>query len=223
MKKINLLLIIQVQIIFVLVIYLLVEKEGPGDIENKAKIEKIQDKLRNGELELLQPLENEISLGEHDSTLRVVFYSRPDCKYCDQFLKEVYPNIKTDYLDKGYVTLAIRYLTHPSKPKSLYATKCAHLAHEYGLTDAYLDFSGSIFPDLDTLKYHEFMINAGVPQSSFESFMRDQEIEEQIVRNASIARGLGISQTPTIYFGERKVVGNKDYSRIKTLIEEQLQ
>lgn len=223
MKKVNIFLIIEVQVILVLVIYLIiVNGKNPDTQSTQFKADESQSFDLDREVGLIYPLDDDITIGNPDSPLRLIFYSRPDCKYCDEFFEETYPRIKDEYIDQGKVSFSVRFLTHSSKPQSLYITKCAYLANEFSFIDAYFDFAHSLFPELDTTKYRSFMLLNGVPESTFDLFMQDTEVEERILRNASIARGAGVIQTPTMFVGEIKIIGKRDYHKVESLIEEQL-
>lgn len=78
----------------------------------------------------------EMSMGEPGAPITLVEYAMFSCPHCADFMKEVFPQIKANYIDTGKVRLVFRevYFNAPS----LWAALIAHCAPEdryFGIVD----------------------------------------------------------------------------------------
>ena len=48
---------------------------------------------------------NSIVEGKKGSRVNIIVYESLTCSHCANFHKKVYPDIKTDYIDKGFVRI----------------------------------------------------------------------------------------------------------------------
>ncbi|MEY3196703.1 MAG: hypothetical protein RLZZ59_69 [Pseudomonadota bacterium] len=60
------------------------------------------------DMEIFKPQPNDILLGSPDSKVIIVEYSSPTCPHCSYYHKEIYPQIKTKYIDSGKVAYILR-------------------------------------------------------------------------------------------------------------------
>ena len=62
--------------------------------------------------------------GNHDAKIKLIIYESLTCGHCADFHKNVYPDLKKDFIDKGNVK--IEYRSFPLDMAALNASKIAH-------------------------------------------------------------------------------------------------
>ena len=65
----------------------------------------------NGECvpkETFEVAATDYAIGKPDAPLTIIEYASMTCIYCARFSRDVYPTLKSDYIDKGYVRYVFR-------------------------------------------------------------------------------------------------------------------
>lgn len=214
-KNIKLLLIIQLQVLVVLVIVLLF------------KVNKLDDKVHNTnkfvynllteqkKLEQNKIVENDLVIGDEKAPKTIIMYTRFDCSVCMNFFTDVYPEIYTQFIEKGELRFVVRNLVHPSKKETLYFSKCALLAHYNGFFNEYMEGVAQIGSSLDTLAVEQIMLENLECEDDLYAFINDKGREQQMFDIAQEHRSSGISATPTFFMGTKKVVGHRKFGFFK--------
>ncbi|PZQ52125.1 MAG: thiol-disulfide oxidoreductase [Rhodovulum sulfidophilum] len=78
----------------------------------------------------------EMAMGDPDAPITMIEYAMFTCPHCADFVKNVYPRIKEDYVDTGKVRLVFRevYFNAPSLWAALIA-RCAPADRYFGVAD----------------------------------------------------------------------------------------
>ena len=66
--------------------------------------------------------------GNHDAKIKLIIYESLTCGHCADFHKNVYPDLKKDFIDKGKVK--IEYRSFPLDMAALNASKIAHCKND---------------------------------------------------------------------------------------------
>ena len=66
--------------------------------------------------------------GNHDAKIKLIIYESLTCGHCADFHKNVYPDLKKDFIDKGNVK--IEYRSFPLDMAALNASKIAHCKND---------------------------------------------------------------------------------------------
>jgi protein-disulfide isomerase len=166
---------------------------------------------------------SDIVIGDTNAPVTIFIYSRFDCSACNDFFEKNYNRLKNEFIDNGAVKLVIRYLVHSSKEESLYATKCAYYAYENGLFDSYIDQMSAHYPDLDTVVIRNSLLDLTSTDNYLDNYLKDNTIEDQLLKSTINIRNAGIHATPTIFINNTKLVGNRRYAKIKEIIWSELE
>ena len=66
--------------------------------------------------------------GDKNAKIKLIIFESLTCSHCANFHKDVYPNLKTDFLDTGYAS--IEYRSFPLDMAALNASKIAHCKND---------------------------------------------------------------------------------------------
>ena len=71
-----------------------------------------------------------ISEGDPNAKINIITYESLTCSHCADFHKNVYPNLKTEFIDKGLVKIEFRHF--PLDISALNASQCSSLKNIFG-------------------------------------------------------------------------------------------
>jgi protein-disulfide isomerase len=152
------------------------------------------------------------AIGAADAKVTVVEYASMTCGHCASFHKNVFPKLKTKYVDTGKVRFIMReFPLDDLAAAASMLSRCAggtDVAKSYDLTailfekqEEWAFVRGNPVP-----KLFEIAKQAGFTQESFDKCLTDQKLLEQIT--AGRERGsakFGVSSTPTFFINGKKL------------------
>lgn len=159
--------------------------------------------------ELMQPgALPEKSIGSPTAPVTVVEYASMTCGHCATFHKQVYPHLKTKYIDTGKVRLILREF--PLDPLAAAAFMLARCAPE----DKYFDMVSLFFDSQPVWTRTEQPVDAlfnlskqaGFTQESFKQCLTNQTLLDGV--NAVKDRGaekFKVDATPTFFVNGQRV------------------
>jgi protein-disulfide isomerase len=155
----------------------------------------------------------EMALGNPDAKLTVIEYASVTCPGCAYFHEEVYPQLKTDYIETGKINFIFREF--PTAPQQLsylgfILSRCA--ADDKG-SEAYFAMINTLFKNQRTwvsqtaseelLKYAG---QAGLTKEAFEACIAREDIIEAINDNITTGRTEdNVDSTPTFVLNGEKM------------------
>jgi protein-disulfide isomerase len=154
----------------------------------------------------------------------IIEYASVTCPHCAVFHKEVYPALKTKYIDTGKVRLVFREF--PTSPANA-AIAGFMLARCSG--DKYFPLVDAMFEQQQTWVGNPYqgLLNiarqAGITQDAFETCLKDRKLAGDITDVAR--RGVekfGVESTPTFFINGVKIVGTRPLAEFEKTIEAQL-
>lgn len=211
-------LILEIQIILLLVIIAMLKLNSlDTKVFNTNKF--IHEVLVDKRIETLNILkDSDIMLGKMDAPVTLIVYSRFDCSACNDFFAGTYESLKTDFIDKGLVKLIVRYLVHPSKKNTLYATKCAYYVNQSAKYDQFVKQLCIDYPRLDTVSMKSWTIAMTKKPEAFQAFINDISTTKNLIRSAATIRASGIRETPVLFINNQWITGNPDYNELSRII-----
>lgn len=144
--------------------------------------------------------------GKADAPVTIVEYASMTCSHCAAFHRDVYPTLKTNYIDSGKAKFILREF-----PLDPLATAAFMLARNAGdKRDAVVDL---LFAQQKNWAFVEKPLDGlasvlkltGLGQQAFEAVLKDEKLYENVnkVRDRA-AEKFGINSTPTFFInGER--------------------
>ena len=173
--------------------------------------------------------ENEVKRiyeGKEDSKITILLYESLTCSHCAKFQSDIYPELKKNFIDKGFVKL--EYRNFPLDLAAFNAAKAAHCKISNGeeiLHFLYKNQSewvkGETIEDLNTnlekiLKSKNFGIdyNKCINNKNIEDFVLEDRIEG--------VKKYNVSATPTLIINGKKFEKSLTYKNLEKTLEKLL-
>ena len=162
--------------------------------------------------ELMKPSDlADFAMGPADAKVTIIEYASMTCPHCARFYKEVFPALKSKYIDTGKVRFIFR--DFPLNPRAFGGSMLARciggdkgLALVETLFDKQADWAFVESNPQQAL--FDVSKQAGFTQESFEKCLTDQKLFEQLTamqrRGADVFK---VASTPTFFVNGKRMVG----------------
>ena len=164
-----------------------------------------------------------ITEGNVDAKVKLIVFESLTCSHCADFHKNVYPSLKTDFIDKGLILIEFR--NFPLDMAAFNASKIAHckndgnseiLHHLYKNQSSWV--RGNTIEDLN--KNLKNVIQESGFKLDFEKCIANSEIEDFILEDRiNGAKNYKIEATPTLIINGEKFENTSNYKKLKKYIE----
>ena len=154
--------------------------------------------------------EDDIVMGDSNAPVTIIEYASMTCSHCADFHKNVYPEIKKNYIDTGKVKLVLR--AFPLDRVALQASKMATCAGK----DRFYKFTDVLFTTQSNWAFSknhlEVLSNigklGGLDGAEFDKCLADTDLETRIMQGKlNAARVLGVRATPSFFINGHKYKG----------------
>ena len=164
-----------------------------------------------------------ISEGDESAKIIIITYESLTCSHCADFHKNVYPDLKKDFIDKGLVKIEFRHF--PLDIAAFNASKISQCKNDGKSDLLHILYSGQQkwakgkTPEEATRYLKKFLISEGVSME-FEKCLSDK-ITEDFVLNDRIegVKKYKVNATPTIIINDKKFDKALNYKNIKKYLE----
>ena len=166
---------------------------------------------------------NRIISGNENAKITIIAYESLTCSHCANFHKDVYPQLKKDYIDTGLVKLEFRHF--PLDVAAFNAAKISQCKEEQSLEILESLYSnqqawvkGSTIEEVnENLK--KFLINEGF-NISYENCINNKEIEDFVLNDRiEGTKNFKVNATPTIIINNEKFEKTLNYKNLKKTLE----
>ena len=174
--------------------------------------------------------ENKIlNIGDKNAKITVKVFSSLTCPHCASFHKNIFENLKKEYIDKGKVKFE-----HHSFPLDLAALNAEIIVRCHTNTDSKFQLLDEIYKEQnqwavgsDIKVINESIKNIGLKSGLSKNKMNkclDNENSQDEILNERIEaqKKYKIQSTPTIFINEKKYNGEHQYKPFKKEIEKNL-
>ena len=161
--------------------------------------------------------------GSVDAKVKIIVFESLTCSHCADFHKNVYPSLKTDFIDNGLISIEFR--NFPLDIAAFNASKIAHcrndgkseiLHHLYNNQSSWV--RGSTIEDLN--KNLKKVVQESGFKLDFDKCIADSKIEDFILEDRiDGAKNYKIEATPTLIINGEKFENAKNYKKLKKYIE----
>ena len=161
--------------------------------------------------------------GSVDAKVKIIVFESLTCSHCADFHKNVYPSLKTDFIDNGLISIEFR--NFPLDIAAFNASKIAHcrndgkseiLHHLYNNQSSWV--RGSTIEDLN--KNLKKVVQESGFKLDFDKCIADSKIEDFILEDRiDGAKNYNIEATPTLIINGEKFENTKNYKKLKKYIE----
>ena len=161
--------------------------------------------------------------GSPDAKIQLIIYESLTCSHCADFHKNVYPDLKENFIDKGYVKIEFR--NFPLDLAALNASKIAHCKND-GKSDI-LHFlfenqeqwaKGSKIEDINSnlkkiLDSEKYGIN-------IDKCINNKKVEDHILEDRiNAVKKFKLNSTPTLIINNKKFDKPLNYKNLKKTLE----
>ena len=164
-----------------------------------------------------------ITEGNENAKIEILVYESLTCPHCATFHKEIYPDLKKDFIDKGLVK--IEFKNFPLDLAALNASKIAHCKND-GKPDIlhFLYANQDIWTKGETIEEINLnlkkIINKGNFGINFKKCINNKKIEDHILEDRiESVKKFEINSTPTLIINNKKFDKPLNYKNLKKTID----
>jgi protein-disulfide isomerase len=161
--------------------------------------------------------------GKEEAKITIIAFESLTCSHCADFHKNVYPNLKKDFIDKGLVKIEFRHF--PLDIAAFNASKVAQCNNDGNSDLLHILFSGQKkwargkTPEDATEYLKKFLINEGI-NLDFEKCLNDKNIENYVLNDRiEGVKKFKVNATPTIIINDKKFDKALNYKNLKKSLE----
>jgi len=164
-----------------------------------------------------------ISEGSVDAKIKLIVFESLTCSHCADFHKKVYPGLKENFIDKGYVY--IEFKNFPLDMAAMNASKIAHcrndgsstvLHHLFENQDKWL--KGKNIEELN--QNIKKFIDKSALELDVDKCLSNKEIEDHILEDRiEGAKKYKLEATPTLIINGEKFDNPTNYKKLKKFLE----
>lgn len=165
---------------------------------------------------------SEPTLGSKDAKVTIVEYSDFQCPFCERFVTQSFPQIKTDYIDTGKVKLVFRQFPlsfHPFAQKAAEASLCAD---EQG---KFWDYHDKLFANQQKITVpdlKQYAADLKLDTTKFNDCLDNNKMADKVKQQSTSGGSYGVSGTPSFFVNGNLFVGAQPFAAFKQKIDAEL-
>ena len=161
--------------------------------------------------------------GNDNAKITIIAYESLTCSHCASFHKEIYPNLKKDFIDTGLVKIEFRHF--PLDVAAFNASKISQCKQDQGLEILETLYSnqqawvkGNTVEEANNY-LKAFLRNEGY-NIDFEKCINNKKIEDFILNDRiDGSKKFKVNATPTIIINNEKFEKSLNYKNLKKTLE----
>ena len=161
--------------------------------------------------------------GNKNAKITIIAYESLTCSHCADFHKNVYPQLKKEYIDTGLAKIEFRHF--PLDIAAFNASKIAQCKNDQSLEileSLYLNqqtwVKGSTVESINN-NLRKFIENEGF-KINFEKCINNKKIEDFVLNDRiEGAKNFKVNATPTIIINDKKFEKSLNYKNLKKNLE----
>ena len=164
-----------------------------------------------------------ISVGEKNAKITIIAYESLTCGHCADFHKNVYPDLKKDFIDKGLLKIEFRHF--PLYIAAFNASKIGQCRNDGNADVLSILFLGQKkwargkTPEEATSYLKKFLEDEGV-NVDFKKCLNDKGIEDYVLNDRiEGVKKFKVNATPTIIINDKKFEKALNYKNLKKYLE----
>ena len=166
---------------------------------------------------------NRIIAGNKDAKITIITYESLTCSHCADFHKDIYPQLKKDYIDTGLAKIEFRHF--PLDVAAFNASKVSQCKSDQSLEILESLYSnqqewvkGNTAEEINN-NLKKFLENEGF-KIDFEKCINDKEIEDFVLNDRiEGVKKFKVNATPTIIINDKKFEKTLNYKNLKKSLE----
>ena len=161
--------------------------------------------------------------GNINAKIKLIVYESLTCSYCADFHKEIYPELKKDFIDKGLISIEFR--NFPLDLAAFNASKVAHCKNDGKSEILHFLFEkqkewvrGETIEDLN--KNLKKLINEKDFGIDFDKCISNTVVEDHVLNDRiNAVKKYDIQATPTLIINDKKFDNPQNYKKLKKTLE----
>ena len=161
--------------------------------------------------------------GNVNAKITIIAYESLTCSHCADFHKDVYPQLKKNYIDTGLAKIEFRHF--PLDIAAFNASKISQCKQNQGLnileslySDQQAWVKGSSIEEIN--KNLKKFINQKGFDIDFDKCINNKEIEDFVLNDRiEGAKNFDVNATPTIIINDKKFDKSLNYNNLKKFLE----
>jgi len=161
--------------------------------------------------------------GNINAKIKLIVYESLTCSHCADFHKEIYPELKKDFIDKGLISIEFR--NFPLDLAAFNASKVAHCKNDGKSEILHFLFEkqkewvrGETIEDLN--KNLKKLINEKDFGIDFDKCINDTVVEDHVLNDRiNAVKKYDIQATPTLIINDKKFDNPQNYKKLKKTLE----
>ena len=161
--------------------------------------------------------------GNINAKIKLIVYESLTCSHCADFHKEIYPELKKDFIDKGLISIEFR--NFPLDLAAFNASKVAHCKNDGKSEILHFLFKkqkewvrGETIEDLN--KNLKKLINEKDFGIDFDKCINDTVVEDHVLNDRiNAVKKYDIQATPTLIINDKKFDNPQNYKKLKKTLE----
>ena len=161
--------------------------------------------------------------GKENAKITIIAYESLTCSHCANFHKDVYPQLKKEYIDTGLAKIEFRHF--PLDVAALNAAKIAQCENDRSLEileSLYSNQQGWIKGNtIDEINNNlkKFLEKSGL-KIDFDKCLNNKEIEDFVLNDRiEGVKNFKVNATPTIIINNKKFEKSLNYKNLKKSLE----
>ena len=199
------------------VVMLLLSSCSPSDDNKKSENTKTETNIESsGEIQ-------RIVIGDQNAKITIIAFESLTCSHCANFHKDVFPELKKEYLDTGLAKIEFRHF--PLDAAAFNASKvsqCKNDGDSAILNSLYANqqkwVKGSSVQEANE-NLQKFLNSEGI-DVDFETCINNKEIEDFVLNDRiDGVKNFNVNATPTIIINNQKFEKTLTYKNLKKALE----
>ena len=161
--------------------------------------------------------------GNINAKIKLIVYESLTCSHCADFHKEIYPELKKDFIDEGLISIEFR--NFPLDLAAFNASKVAHCKNDGKSEILHFLFEkqkewvrGETIEDLN--KNLKKVINEKDFGIDFDKCISDTVVEDHVLNDRiNAVKKYDIQATPTLIINDKKFDNPQNYKKLKKTLE----
>ena len=166
---------------------------------------------------------NRIVSGNKNAKITIIAYESLTCSHCADFHKDVYPQLKKEYIDTGLAKIEFRHF--PLDIAAFNASKISQCKQDQGLnileslySDQQAWVKGGSEDEIN--KNLKKFINQKGFSIDFDKCVNNKEVEDFVLNDRiEGAKNFDVNATPTIIINNKKFDKSLNYKNLKKFLE----
>jgi protein-disulfide isomerase len=165
------------------------------------------------------PAEGDMAMGPDTAKVTVIEYASASCPHCAAFYKDVFPTLKTEYIDTGKIHFIFREFPHNDAALAAFmVARCAPKEKYFPLVDVFFT-TQDVWLQNPLEGLTKIAQQAGFTKESFDACLKNEAVAKNILAVRTTADGLGVTGIPTFFINGEMLDGEKTIDVLRAKID----